>query len=115
MKIRTDFVTNSSSSSFIIAIQSDVTKEQINNYIEELIPKIIQYEKEYGINGSLTSDEIKEDLFNIFEIIQKGGMSLSNWRVGTTYVSNEDETVRAYIYDYGLPKTDWLKTEWGEI
>ena len=57
MKIRTDFVTNSSSSSFIIARKGDLTEEQKERILAQILPDVLGSKV---LDADSTEEEIQE-------------------------------------------------------
>lgn len=101
MKIRTDFVTNSSSSSFVIAKNNDCK-------IDEIIEKLQEYRKE--IKNTLMEFDIDSDEKDIDIFIQEladelystpEDLKLGEWTASAREYSNEDEPQHCFIYDYG--------------
>lgn len=128
MKCRFDFVTNSSSASFIIAVRDDCTEEQVRaiiaNYTGDIVSEIErekEYRQEYGTNPysprfastdleEIEGEEVDDDLSiktvtrdlitSVFSDVRGHGMRLDNWRVLTVYGSNEGEVSSSILYEH---------------
>lgn len=133
MKLRSDFVTNSSSSSFIIAKHKDCTRDEVeamlnacrkdilfllHDYDGEVDCDYMSTIKEYYDNEEfdkavdLAIECLTSDLMNT----DCGGMTLDNWTVSSEYASNEDAILFAgALYEFGWNmSTDHLRVMRGE-
>jgi hypothetical protein len=113
MKIRSSFVTNSSSSSFIIALRSDCEEKDVANVITDT--KIELFLKRY-VEGVWFNDKEIQDILEeshyteldndskrrVFEYVKSriiselfsmkdGDLSLDTWNVSSVEASNEGE------------------------
>lgn len=128
MKVRTDYVTNSSSSSFIIAKHKDCTIDEIKTMLYGLKDRIkeLLYEcdGEYDCNHmteikhAYDDDNMDKAIdFAIIDIADnlnktyKYDLTLDDWNVRCTTASNEDCLLfECALYDFGyLMDTEHLK------
>lgn len=115
MKIRTDYVTNSSSSSFIIAVHKDCTIDEVKAMLHHHESKIKNLMDDLDISPieyDSAIQEIAEDLLSTYW----GDMALGDWTVTSKYGSNEDgELLGCALYDFGHNMgTEHLKIMRGE-
>lgn len=100
MKVRKDFVTNSSSSSFIIAIHKDCTTQEVRDNVSKCkedaryLLDMFDMEHDDAAVESFIEEIVGELMWHYNE------MELGDWKVSAEEYSNEDSEVGAFIYDY---------------
>lgn len=117
-KVRQSFVTNSSSSSFIIARKSNIKEsdvvnliiDKLSDYIERELKNIDDYDlkylddelkvfiiqKDYNKAVKLVANELCDRLLDAYS-----EMELGDWKVHSEEFGNEDEFYDNLIYSYG--------------
>jgi hypothetical protein len=95
-----DYVTNSSSSSFIIAIHKDCTADEVRNNVrsckEDARHLLDMFNSDHD-DASVEKfiDEIVDELMHHYN-----PMELGDWKVSAEEYGNEDSDVGCFIYDY---------------
>ena len=117
-KVRQSFVTNSSSSSFIIARKNDVTESDVANLIIDKLSdyikkelksldfydlkylddelKVLILQKDYDKAVKLIANELCDRLLDAYS-----EMELGDWKVHVEEFGNEDGFYNNLIYSYG--------------
>ena len=112
MKFRRGFVTNSSSSSFVVAVKSGASTEDIANELRHLIPekeldKFWDSEEEYA-----SEDESKEmiipEMAKYLERASKHGITIEDYFVGALYWYDTDDLVKIAIEEF-VPSGELVK------
>lgn len=99
MKIRRDYVTNSSSSSFIIAIHKDCTTQEVRDNVskcrKDIESLLDMYDREYDdATVEQLIEEIVDELMSHYNT-----MELGDWQVSAEEYSSDSDEVGAFIYD----------------
>ncbi len=112
MKIRTGFVSNSSSSSFILEVDKDIKDMKVKMEIgvdlkdlqDRLITSVDELE-EYFIDYYGSNFKDYRDESYIMKKYEKMKSTLDRGKnIFIGEVSNEDDGISAYIHKYGLPE-----------
>ena len=116
MKTRTGFVSNSSSSSFVLAIRDDCTLEDIKNEILKDVDNIkvfadegLEYAEEASefeeLKGkklyTAIADKVSQDILNEFTGKYATFLHLDKWKVTAREYGNESEMLTSiFIYNH---------------
>lgn len=95
MKIRKDFVTNSSSSSFVIARHKTYTDDKLRANIEKHKDNIEGILKQYG-NG----EGYEELVEKIIDRIPEGKIDLGEWSISGCEMSNDYTNEDLFLYEH---------------
>jgi len=119
MKVRSGFVSNSSSSSFVIAINTKVGSVEIDKFVEHCLEYITRFVAEGGYveaRAEKLVEEFKQDLANeIVWLLNSGtGLALEDWQVFAYEYSDEDGGFSSFMYECAeLLNTELIKFKCG--
>lgn len=111
MKKRTSFVTNSSSSSFVIALK-EVSTDDIGKFVESHREEITKFLKDdycdYDSDEELAEqvEEAIDDIKRKLKDVRGDGIKLDSWTVVAFEASNDGDPADTVFYNGILQSTD---------
>jgi hypothetical protein len=110
MKTRSSFVTNSSSSSFVIAFKDNTSEDDIKNILnsqQEIIKNTLSWCDNFDL------EEVIEDAADTLIRIKNSGIKLDNWVVGAAEFSSDGDMYECALYELGEINTEKIKIKEG--
>ena len=127
MKIRLDYVTNSSSSSFLVAIRKDINEKRLNEFLDRIEDDVLNYVINNYHYLSI-SDEIENHIKNhefekIWPLIREelkeyltqkrySALNIGVWNVFSEEISNESCSLPEILFydcSRNLQESDYIK------